>query len=371
MSALARGPRETSEPDETTLARQPGLDLLRGLAALLVVIFHFASRVDLGGWFAHGYLAVDFFFCLSGFVIERAYGRRISDGTLSFRRFVRIRLIRFLPMVVLGTLAAAAIDLFRPVDVSFGEHGFNVLVCLLLGCLLLPVFWPTSLEQTTFPLNGPIWSLSFELMANLIHFAVLRSRFGRILPPAIFLASAGFLVLAMGAGRDLHLFGTVNIEYLSGIPRVLCSYMLGVMLARTRIRVPKCSVWIYAGVLVATLSVPALTGAADSFFDLVAILLVMPPIVLGAAQQTVSLQTARVCAWFGAFSYPLYAVHYGMVRVLSAVIRSLDAPLLANLCLVVLATAVLAWISWRLNTVFDVPVRQRLTRWLKSRAASW
>ena len=85
------------------------LDGLRGVAALMVVWFHvfeaFAtSHVDQR--INHGYLAVDFFFVLSGFVIGYAYDDRW--GRMTYRDFFMRRLIRLHPMVVMGMLIGAA-----------------------------------------------------------------------------------------------------------------------------------------------------------------------------------------------------------------------------------------------------------------------
>ena len=63
-----------------------GLDLMRGMAAIAVVLFHCSSRLDIPLLFVHGYMAVDFFFVLSGFVIARAYGERLASGRLTLRR---------------------------------------------------------------------------------------------------------------------------------------------------------------------------------------------------------------------------------------------------------------------------------------------
>src|SRR5690242_20549587 len=88
-------------------ARQhfPALDGLRGVAALAVVVFHFMEMV-IGNYsqlfIGHGWLAVDFFFCLSGFVIGYAYDDRI--GAMGLRKFARVRLIRLHPMVVFGSV---------------------------------------------------------------------------------------------------------------------------------------------------------------------------------------------------------------------------------------------------------------------------
>ncbi|MGN1359501.1 MAG: acyltransferase family protein, partial [Kiritimatiellia bacterium] len=91
------------------------LDGLRGIAALLVVAFHLLESYSGGDHtrqiLNHGYLAVDFFFVLSGFVIGYAYDDRWGQG-LTLREFFKRRLVRLHPMVVFGTLLGAALFYF-------------------------------------------------------------------------------------------------------------------------------------------------------------------------------------------------------------------------------------------------------------------
>ena len=85
------------------------LDGLRGVAAMIVVAFHLLETYSKGPAYQvlnHGYLAVDFFFVLSGFVIGYAYDDRW--GRMTYRDFFKRRLIRLHPMVVMGMLIGAA-----------------------------------------------------------------------------------------------------------------------------------------------------------------------------------------------------------------------------------------------------------------------
>ena len=88
------------------------LDGLRGVAALLVVFYHifeglsFAAGGTLITTINHGYLAVDFFFILSGFVIGYAYDDRLGK-TMSLGNFFKRRLIRLHPMIVMGAVIGA------------------------------------------------------------------------------------------------------------------------------------------------------------------------------------------------------------------------------------------------------------------------
>jgi peptidoglycan/LPS O-acetylase OafA/YrhL len=75
------------------------LDGLRGVAALCILIHHWAQCVGASaGFLGHAYLAVEFFFLLSGFVISNAYEHKLMQA-MSFRRFVLIRVIRLYPLL--------------------------------------------------------------------------------------------------------------------------------------------------------------------------------------------------------------------------------------------------------------------------------
>lgn len=156
------------------------LDGLRGVAAFMVVLFHFMEMV-IGNYsklfIGHGWLAVDFFFCLSGFVIGYAYDDRI--GTLGLWAFLKVRLVRLHPMVVFGSvlgLLTLYVDPFR-----FGPLGYSagrVALMFLTSIFLIP--YPTMHERgfSLFSLNSPAWSLFWEYVANIVY-AVALYRFSR------------------------------------------------------------------------------------------------------------------------------------------------------------------------------------------------
>lgn len=144
------------------------LDGLRGVASVLVIVFHVLESFTGGNRFIqvinHGYLAVDFFFVLSGFVVAYAYDDRW--GKLTQWDFYKRRLIRLQPMVVMGSIIGAIFFYFQ-VSPAFpliaGTPVWQMLLSMLIGCTLIPV--PISMDirgwQEMHPLNGPAWSLFF------------------------------------------------------------------------------------------------------------------------------------------------------------------------------------------------------------------
>ena len=155
------------------------LDGLRGVAALLVVLYHVFEGFSFAGgspvitFINHGYLAVDFFFILSGFVIGYAYDDRWQKG-FTLGDFFRRRIIRLHPMVVMGAVLGAAAFLIQgsvqwdgtPVATSW------VMVALLFAMFMIPAVpgCPREVRGNgeMFPLNGPCWSLFFEYIGNIL-----------------------------------------------------------------------------------------------------------------------------------------------------------------------------------------------------------
>ena len=148
------------------------LDGLRGVAALTVVCFHLFEAYatsHLDQRINHGYLAVDFFFILSGFVIGYAYDDRWTKMTVG--EFLKRRFIRLHPMVVIGALIGAVMFYFQGCsvwDVSTVSVG-ALLLATLMNALLIPATPGAEIRGVgeMYPLNGPSWSLFFEYIGNI------------------------------------------------------------------------------------------------------------------------------------------------------------------------------------------------------------
>ena len=153
------------------------LDGLRGSAAILIVIFHVFNYSF--GWdtplslMRHAYLAVDFFFGLSGFVVAYAYDDRWTR--MSTLQFFRIRLIRLHPLVLVGATLGLLGYLFDPFGKAINHTSAPMLLLAYITSLLLlpspPVGGRTNESQA---LNGPAWSLMQEYLGNIAYALILR-----------------------------------------------------------------------------------------------------------------------------------------------------------------------------------------------------
>ena len=151
------------------------LDGLRGVAAISVVTFHFMEMAIDGYkhiFIGNGFLAVDFFFCLSGFVIGYAYDDRIAK--MGKPAFFTSRMIRLYPLVVLGSTLGLITFLFDPWPSHLASFVVGR-VALLFATSLLLIPFPVVGDRgfNLFALNAPAWSLFWEFVANIVYAFIL------------------------------------------------------------------------------------------------------------------------------------------------------------------------------------------------------
>jgi len=355
------------------------LDGLRGVASVLVIIFHVFETFTGGNRFIqiinHGYLAVDFFFLLSGFVVAYAYDDRWDKFTQW--DFYKRRLVRLQPMVVMGSVIGAALFYFQS-SAAFPLVAtasiWKVLLLMIIGSTLIPV--PISMDirgwQEMHPLNGPAWSLFFEYIANILY-AVLVRRFSRFLL-SIFVSLAGCMMigyLIYGPQGDLIGGWSLNQEQLFiGFTRLLYPFFAGVLLSRMgKLIKVKNAFWWSSALIILVLCIPRIGDEhhvwQNGMYDAAAVILIFPLIVsIGAGGTLHSLQSARICKFLGDISYPLYITHYPLIYIYTAWVVNNKIPLgakglLVGLLLVVTSIA----LAYGCLKLYDEPVRE----WLKKK----
>lgn len=358
------------------------LDGLRGVAALVVIWYHlfegfatspFDQRVN------HGYLAVDFFFILSGFVVGYAYDDRWRRHTLTFREFVKRRLIRLHPMVVLGAVLGAVTFCIQGCEQWNGAHvAFPlVLLSLLLHLFLIPALPGSGPEVRgngeMYPLNGPTWSLFFEYIGNLCYALFLRRLPTRWLAAFVALTGLGLAAFAVGNGSGYGHLGVgwslLDWNLPGGLLRLLFAFPMGLLLSRVFRPVPvRGAFWICSLAVVALLGVPYVGGSGavwmNGLYDTLCVVVLFPLLVwLGASGKATDRATAGVCRFLGDISYPVYVIHYPFMYLFfvwlwsDATIPFTQAwPVAVGLFagVILLAWAALKW--------YDEPVRRWLAR---------
>lgn len=354
------------------------LDGLRGVASLMVVAFHlfepFAHEDATRQIINHGYLAVDFFFMLSGFVIAYAYDDRW--GRMSQWEFYKRRLIRLQPMVILGSVFGAALFYFGKgtyFPIIAATPLWKMLLVMLLGCTLLPL--PVSLDirgwQEMHPLNGPAWSLFFEYIGNILYAAGIRKLSKKLLGVLVFFAALFMLHLAVfGVRGDLIGGWSLNATELHiGFARLLYPFFAGILLSRLGARIPlKAGAFgLSSLLLVLVLALPRFGGTAhrweNGLYDALCVIFVFPLILaIGAGEKRATGPSIRVARFFGDLSYPLYITHYPLIYIYTAWAvesRVTGAQAILPALAVGFGAILIAYGSLKL---YDEPVRRWLSR---------
>jgi peptidoglycan/LPS O-acetylase OafA/YrhL len=354
------------------------LDGLRGVAAVMVILMHTMETFDGGSRFRmlinHGYLAVDFFYVLSGFVVAYAYDDRW--GKMTQWEFYKRRLVRLQPMVVVGSVVGAALFYFQAspaFPLIAGTPVWKVLLLMAIGATLLPV--PISMDirgwQEMHPLNGPSWSLFYEYIANILYAIFLR-RVSRVVLGIVVAMAACLLAGYLLFGDEGDLIGgwSINSQQLFiGFTRVLYPFCAGVLLCRIgkTIRIPK-AFWWCSLLLIVVLSLPRIGGEhglwMNGLYEAMVVLLVFPLIVAtGAGGVIHHPRSARFCKFLGDISYPLYISHYPLIYTYMGWVTRNKIPLGPEALLVGLLVCVTAiGLAYGYLKLFDEPVREWLKR---------
>lgn len=359
------------------------LDGLRGVAAVLVVWYHifegfqFASGAPTISCVNHGYLAVDFFFMLSGFVIGYAYDDRWSRS-LSMASFFRRRLIRLHPMVVMGAMIGFMSFALTGFERWDGTSAGLPLSLLALGAawIMLPALpgMPREVRGNgeMFPLNGPCWSLFFEYVGNVLYAVVLRRLGTRWLGgvAAVLACALGWFAITDGSGYGFIGVGWTldEMNLIGGTLRMLCPFTLGLFMSRVfqPVRV-RGAFWLCTAVLIVLFHVPYIGSSGawswNGLYEAACIIGIFPLIVwLAASGSTTDSMSSRVCSFLGDISFPLYIVHYPLMYAFYRWLIKTQQYTLGEtwpVALAVVVTSVL--LAWACLRLYDIPVRHWLT----------
>ena len=360
-----------------TTQHYPLLDALRGVVAIAVLIFHLFEAVAFAAGSAeqmmfHGFLGVDFFLILSGFVMGYAYDSRWSSMT--FGAFARRRLIRLHPMVVLGVVFGLVVFIaqgaMRWDGATMPWHAIAAATALALLLLPAPAAFDLRGNTEMFPLNGPHWSLFYEYLFNVIYALMLRRLSTQWL--RLWVVIDGVLLFAFTiSGTDGHIGCGWSVEpsnMLGGLLRVGFDYPMGLLLVR-RFRKKQHSTldarWVLpfcTAVLIALFAVPSLHGY-NALYELLCVAAAFPLVIWTAARCDGG-RVRPFATFLGNISYPLYAIHYPLIYLYIGWINGGITPFgpyawCTPVALFVIAIAA----AWLVSQCYDRPVR----RWLSQR----
>ena len=355
------------------------LDGLRGVAAILVVTFHIFETFAGGNRFKqiinHGYLAVDFFFLLSGFVVAYAYDDRW--GKMTQWEFYKRRLIRLQPMVIMGMIIGAIFYYFQASDILFpqiaGMPVWKLILTMLIGFTLLPI--PPSMEIRGWgemhPLDGPAWSLFFEYIANILY-ALFFRKFSNKVMGIFVLIFAGMLInyTVFGPKGDVIGGWSLNLEQMNvGFTRLLYPFFAGILLSRLgKLIHIKGAFWVCSLLITVILCIPRIGDEnslwMNGIYESVCIILLFPLIVsIGAGGEIKNPFSLKICKLLGDISYPIYITHYPLIYWYTAWVVDNKVSIADGYLLgigVLIASITIAYLCLKL---YDEPVRN----WLQNK----
>lgn len=359
------------------------LDGLRGVAALLVLWYHVFEGLGFAGYvngvsdgmittFNHGYLAVDFFFILSGFVIGYAYDSRWQKG-FTTKEFFRRRIIRLHPMVVLGAIIGLVTFIIQGAVTWDGKHIATsmMMLSLLAAIFMIPAVPGCNYEirgnGEMYPLNGPAWSLFFEYIGNILYALFIHRLSTRIL--GIITTCLG-IILAWFTIADVAHTGSFgvgwtmdNINFWGGMLRMMFPYTMGMFLSRIFKPIEiRGSFWICSIILFLLFAVPYNTW--NGLFESFCIIIVFPILIwIGASGKTTDHKTTTICHFLGEISYPLYIIHYPFMYLFYAwMIKHQIYNLSQCLYLSIAVTSGIIILAWLIMRCYDIPIRRWLSK---------
>lgn len=378
-------------PPASDKPRYALLDGLRGVGALIVIFFHFGEAFatsPLDQMVNHGYLAVDFFWVLSGFVIGYAYDSRWKKGMTAGRFMVR-RIIRLHPMVILAAVYGLIAWLVQGSVRWDGTQMpfYAALTALLLGLLMIPVIPGTMADvrgnAEMFPLNGPQWSLFFEYIGSIFYALFLHRLSTRQLRVWVTVTGLGMILctLANFSGGYTMGYGWSILGYdvipwggfIGGFLQMSFCFGIGLLMTRSfKSRRPVRGAFWICGVLLTVLcalpyvSLSGETTPLNGVYDLVVTLVVLPTIVwFGARGVTSDRFSTSVCEGLGRLSYPVYIVHYPLMYLFYSWVWTNHITFTQALPAMGCILVAIPLIAWAALKFYDEPVRRWLTnRWL-------
>jgi peptidoglycan/LPS O-acetylase OafA/YrhL len=362
-------PEAIIHPDRTGTGKAhfEVLDGLRGSAALLVVLFHIQGiPVDFSGSkviLHHAPLAVDFFFGLSGFVLGYAYDDRWSH--MSIVQFIKIRLIRLHPLLVLGALLGFASYLLDPFagtkqGAPLGAVAWALFVLLLsFPTRPLPNRW-----DDTHTLNGPEWTLFWEYVGNLAYALLLRRLSAKALPPIMLLGAIALIWTGAARGSLDGGWGWSNL-WMAPV-RLTYPFVAGLWMYRSLDRLPRLRIGFLPLTALLTIAVlmPVWPEVGrikwNGLYEAALIILLFPAVILAGAHSNAGKGMTALCKLSGRLSFPLYITHFPFMYVYMNWVTT-GPSLTATLAVATAALIFVLVFAWAAFKLWDEPIRA----WLK------
>lgn len=336
------------------------LNGMRGLAALIIVMYHRRFWFGSAEFAGHAYLGVDFFFMLSGFVLVHAYEQQLLKG-MTLVTFLKKRIVRLYPLIVLSSVlgGVAAYGRMHGHKIAHDPHlAANVLAT----SLAIPNVW----AKEYFGLNRPLWTLFWEMLASVWFGAVGYRLNTKHLIITVIIAE--ILTIYAALHYNSVLIGNDPQGFIFGLARVIFGVGVGMLMYRLYKTGRFASFRIgLAGpvVLVATffLLPPKTLGHQPLaiYYNIFVVLFLYPVIIFGSVRQEPLFPVLSRIS--GALSYPLYVLHEPLLFLLSgALVVTHISKLNSGPFEGALRIAFVMMVCWLCLIALDEPLRQWLGR---------
>lgn len=356
-----------SSPDAAPQVKRQlhGLDLVRGLAAIVVLIYHVDFMFGLRGQLMPGgYLAVDLFFILSGFVIAYNYEaslatRKIGLFQLAVRRFGRLYPLYALTMFVgWGVMTARYYSLQGYLDTD------RLALAAVLNAFVLPTLNGPYGSLTLFPFNAASWSIFYEIVTNIL-FALWLAFFSTRLLIVLWVLTGLVLAAAIGSYGSVDV-GWGSSTFLAAFPRVVFSFLTGMLIFRSYARSP----WTFPSALPLAALLAAAAGLAQAKLwlpeplqpvaDGFAVLILLPALVIAAVGAVFSGRAARLATFLGETSYAVYLTQGSMIIAAAGATQYLFKTKIADLSPLAgfVFVPICIGVSYAVFRLFEAPARQ-------------
>lgn len=358
----------TRLPDKQT--RIYTLDVLRGLAALSVVFWHWQHFFYVGDkpvsfevqhqpffeafsiLYKYGALAVELFFCISGFVFFYLFFQAIAVRKTTAKRFFIDRFSRLYPLYAASFLMVAFLQYLylRHSDVYF-IYQYNDLYHALLNVLMIPAWG----FEKGWSYNGPVWSVSVEMFLYIVFFAVcMAGKFRYLLIP-------GLIVAAWLAYPEHHKLSAGVFSFFSGGLAYLALNKANEVVGRKY----ACLIAFFA-MITAWLAV-AFSSTLNTFFLMG---LSFPASVMFVASVSyVRPELMKSFGKLGDMSYSSYLLHFPLQIIFAMVMDVLgySRDVFYNPWMLVMFMAVLIPLSFASHTFFEAPLQRRIRNWFNNK----
>src|ERR1700722_1540769 len=347
---------------------------VRGVAAVIIVVYHFGKfRLDPGSsitvWAVpHGYLPVDMFFMLSGFVIGYVYKDAFSEAPLrNYKTFLIKRFARLYPAyIVIAAFYALKIALGLTGEETFARfNGFDII-----GNLLMLVGWGLHI----YPLIGVSWAASAEFGSYIATPVLMKYTLQKGIAwwtACVALSLLGIYLISISGEGSSGPLDVVQDSSLLPLLRAIAGFTLGLATLRYGPYLDRLSAIVQDVLVVVTLA--SMVAVADvTTDDLPIYLLFIPFIAILSRDGRVAklLFRNKLVYPLGLISYSIYLIHPFFLTFAERSSRHFGSTLTAYVLCVLSSFAAIWLLSYLSYRFVEIPGRQLVIGLLSPRATA-